>query len=132
LRQNRLYQADWLLRFYGFKLEEIPLTQEGNLIQELDPKTAWAQAHPEFFPLNLTTASYEELIRVPGIGPTSAKRFVELRQKSLITDPRELSHLGMVVKRTAPYLLLNGRLLSSRASDNRFGTAQLDLWKAYI
>ena len=128
LRQNRLYQADWLLRFYGFKIEEIPLTPEGNLIQEVDPKTAWAMSHPEWFPLELSTASYEELIRVPGIGPTSAKRIMEIRHKSVITGPREFTHLGMVVKRAAPYVLYNGRLLSSLLPETRRKPAQLDLW----
>jgi putative DNA modification/repair radical SAM protein len=130
LRQNRLYQADWLIRFYGFKLEEIPLTQEGNLIQEVDPKTAWARTHPEFFPLDLSTASYEELIRVPGIGTISAKRIVETRHNSVITDPREFSHLGIIVKRAAPYVLYNGRLLSSLLPETRHKSTQLDLWSA--
>lgn len=111
LRQNRLYQADWLLRFYGFKLDEIPFTAEGNLVQEADPKMAWAITHPEFFPLELATASYEQLIRVPGIGLTSAKRFVELRRTTVISDPRELIRLGMIIQRAAPYVLFNGRRL---------------------
>lgn len=128
LRQNRLYQADWLLRFYGFKLEEIPLTPEGNLIQEVDPKTAWAQAHPEWFPLELSTASYEELIRVPGIGPTSAKRIVETRHTSVITDPREFAHLGMVVKRAAPFILYRGRPFTPVKSQTSIRSAQLKLW----
>ncbi len=128
LRQNRLYQADWLLRFYGFKLEEIPLTQEGNLIQEIDPKTAWAQAHPEWFPLEMNTASYEELIRVPGIGPTSAKRIVEIRRTSVITDPKEFSHLGMVVKRASPFVLYRGRLLTTLQHESKRKPTQLALW----
>ncbi len=128
LRQNRLYQADWLLRFYGFKLEEIPLTQEGNLIQEVDPKTAWAQTHPEFFPLDLKTASYEDLIRVPGIGPISAKRIVETRHVSVITDPKEFSHLGMIVKRAAPFVLYRGRPLTLPSSKTSIRPAQLNLW----
>ena len=128
MRQNRLYQADWLLRFYGFKLEEIPLTPEGNLIQEVDPKTAWAQAHPEWFPLEMNTASYEELIRVPGIGPISAKRITELRRTSVITDPREFTHLGMVVKRAAPFVLYHGRPFTPVKSQISIRSAQLKLW----
>jgi putative DNA modification/repair radical SAM protein len=130
LRQNRLYQADWLLRFYGFKLEEIPLTSDGNLIQEVDPKTAWAMSHPEWFPLELSIASYEELLRVPGIGPTSAKRIVETRHRSVITDPREFTHLGMVLKRAAPYILYNGRPLTTMLPETKRKPSQLDLWSA--
>ena len=67
VRENRLYQADWLLRFYQFKVDEIVDDQSPNLDLEIDPKLAWALRHPEFFPVNIQTADYEAILRVPGI-----------------------------------------------------------------
>lgn len=68
VRENRLYQADWLLRFYQFKVDEIVDDQTPNLDLDIDPKLAWALRHPEFFPVNIQTADYEAILRVPGIG----------------------------------------------------------------
>jgi len=79
-REHRLYQADWLMRFYKFKPAEIPLDNNGFLIESDDPKTLWAEMHPEKYPINLNRASYWELLRVPGIGPESAKKIVNLRK----------------------------------------------------
>ncbi len=89
-REHRLYQVDFLLRRYGFRAEEIPLVN-GFLALDQDPKTAWAKAHPEFFPVNVNRASYEELLRVPGIGPTLAKRIIQARRERKL---RSLSGLG--------------------------------------
>jgi len=129
IREHRLYQADWLMRFYGFKMHELILDETGNLPLEQDPKQAWALAHQEFFPLEVNTAPYELLLRVPGIGPTSAKRIVTVRRSCSITDLRQLTRLGVVAKRAAWYLLLKGRLpVTVSPNKTRIRPAQLDLW----
>ena len=79
LREHRLYQAAYLLDSYGFKPEEVVYAPDGNLPLTLDPKAAWALAHPELFPLEVQRASADELVRVPGIGPLTARRIVEQR-----------------------------------------------------
>lgn len=80
LREHRLYQADWLLRFYGFSLAEIPVQEAGNLALEHDPKTAWALAHREAFPVDVNTAPREMLLRVPGLGVRSVDRLIASRK----------------------------------------------------
>ena len=96
-REHRLYQVDFLLRQYGFRAAEIPL-EGGFLPLDKDPKEAWARAHPEFFPVNVNKASYLELLRVPGIGPTTAKRILAARREGkiralepFITQPKRLA-----------------------------------------
>jgi predicted DNA-binding helix-hairpin-helix protein len=128
LRQRRLYQADWLMRFYGFSASELVFDARDGLPPGVDPKTAWALGHPEFFPLDIRTAPYERLLRVPGIGPVSARRLSELRRSSVILDPRDLARLGVLLKRAAPFLLLNGRAVTSSRVPARIESAQLDLW----
>jgi predicted DNA-binding helix-hairpin-helix protein len=114
------------MRFYGFSASELVFDDRGHLPMGLDPKMAWATGHPEFFPLELMKADYRKLLRVPGIGPISAKRIAELRRSAVITDPRQLTRLGVVMKRAAPYLLLHGRRLTP--APIRIKPAQLDLW----
>jgi predicted DNA-binding helix-hairpin-helix protein len=128
LRQHRLYQADWLMRFYGFSAAELVFDDRGLLPTEVDPKTAWATDHPEFFPIDALSAPYESLIRVPGIGPVSAGRLTELRGSSVITDPRQLSRLGIAIRRAAPFLLLRGRALALPRVPTRSEPSQLALW----
>ncbi len=108
-RQNRLYQADFLLRSYGFRLEELPFDRGGNLPAAEDPKLAWARTHPQCFPVEVNRASREELMRVPGIGPRSAARILEARRQARLTDLSHLRAVGVDVQRAAPFLLLNGR-----------------------
>lgn len=114
VREHRLYQADWLLRFYGFRLEELPFTDDGSLPQEVDPKMAWALRHPEHFPLEVNTAPYQALLRVPGIGPRSARRIVEVRRREPIRHLEALKALGVATTRAAPFLLLDGRYAAGR------------------
>lgn len=128
LRQNRLYQADYLLRFYDFSVSELVFNEQGRLPPDMDPKMAWAMKHPEFFPIEIQAAPYEMLVRVPGIGPISARRMVENRRSSVITNIKHLTRLGVVTKRAAPYLLLNGRLLTRLRPDISSKPAQLNLW----
>jgi len=134
LRQHRLYQADWLLRFYGFRASEVPFDDKGALPTELDPKAAWALVHPERFPLEVNQASHEELLRVPGIGPVSARRILALRAACTFRDLKELSRLGVAVRRARQFLLLDGRYLGDRALADRptavreLDPVQLSLW----
>jgi predicted DNA-binding helix-hairpin-helix protein len=107
-RQNRLYQSDYLLRFYGFTLQDLAFDDGGNLCSNMDPKMAWARRHPEFFPLEVNRASREELLRVPGIGPRSAARILCLRRRSKFRYLEDLRSIGAVASRAAPFLLFDG------------------------
>jgi putative DNA modification/repair radical SAM protein len=80
LREHRLYQADWLLRFYHFRAEELLDEQHRDFDTRVDPKCSWALAHPEFYPVEVNTADYETLLRIPGVGPVSAKRILSARR----------------------------------------------------
>ncbi len=108
LREHRLYQADWLLRFYGFSAEEILSDDAPNLDESFDPKSAWALRHPEFFPVEINRADYGTLLRVPGIGVTSAKRIITARRFSAIT-PEGMKKIGVVMKRAKYFITCSGR-----------------------
>ncbi len=109
LREHRLYQADWLLRFYGFRAEELFGPQQENFDLRLDPKCGWAITHPEFFPVEVNTADYEMLLRVPGIGVTSARRILRARRSGALRM-EELKKLGVVMKRAQYFLTASGRM----------------------
>ena len=123
LREHRLYQVDYLLRGYGFGTEEVVFEPSGNLPLEMDPKSAWALAHPEQFPVEVRTAGPEELMRVPGIGPVSARRIVGQRIGTTLRSLRDLRKLGVVTTRAAGFLTLGGRRLQSAR-----WTQQLGFW----
>ncbi|AKL98188.1 putative DNA modification/repair radical SAM protein [Endomicrobium proavitum] len=108
LREHRLYQADWLMRFYNFKADEILDDESPNFNPFLDPKCNWAVKHPEFFPVEINKASYEELLRVPGIGVKSALRVIAARKHSHL-DFAALKKLGVVLKRAQYFLVCKGR-----------------------
>jgi predicted DNA-binding helix-hairpin-helix protein len=108
LREHRLYQSDFLLRQYGFLLEDLVFGDSGGLSCECDPKLAWARAHPEFFPLEVNRASREQLLRVPGIGPKSAARVLLTRRQSKVRHIEDLRAAGIVVARAAAFILLDG------------------------
>ena len=108
LREHRLYQADWLLRFYGFSAEEILSEDAPHLDESFDPKTAWALRHPEFFPVEINRADYATLLRVPGIGVLSAKRIIAARRFSLITH-ESIKKIGVVLKRAKYFIICSGR-----------------------
>lgn len=109
IREHRLYQADFLLRDYGFSADELVFTKEGKLFLPVDPKLAWAMNHPEYFPVEINTADITRLLRVPGIGPKSARRIIELRRKEKIKDIETLKGLGVVIKRAKNFVLINGK-----------------------
>jgi len=104
-RENRLYQADWLMRFYGFSYDEILDKNNPWLDLEFDPKMAWALRHPEFFPIDLDCASYEEILRVPGVGVKSAKFIVHSRKFGKIRL-EHLKKMGVALKR-AKFFIAN-------------------------
>lgn len=124
LREHRLYQADWLLREYAFAPHEVVYGSDGNLPLSVDPKTAWALAHRERFPVEVRTASYEDLVRVPGIGPRSARRIVGERRGAVIRGLADLRQFGVVTTRAAGFLTLGGRRLQSVR-----WSQQLGLWR---
>jgi len=103
VRENRLYQADWLLRFYHFKVEEIVDDQHTNLDLEIDPKLAWALRHPEAFPVDINTADYEQLLRVPGLGTKSAWLIVNSRRFNRLTS-YDLKKMGVVMKKAKYFI----------------------------
>lgn len=107
IREHRLYQADWLMRIYDFEFSEIELAfnDENNIPLSKDPKLLIAKADPDRFPLEVNEASYEDLIHVPGVGPISARRIVNLRKNGVsIEDFHQLANMGVVLKRARPYL----------------------------
>ena len=103
VRENRLYQADWLLRFYQYKVEEIVDEQHPDLDLEIDPKLSWALRHPEFFPVDVNTADYETLLRVPGLGVKSAVTIVNSRRFGRLTS-FDLKRIGVVMKKAKYFI----------------------------
>lgn len=106
-REHRLYQADWLLRFYGFSAEEI-LGENENLAEDFDPKCGWALKHPEFFPVEINTAPAEKLVRVPGIGFKSAYKIVSARKYGNLSF-EDLNKMRIVMKRAINFITCNGK-----------------------
>lgn len=110
LREHRLYQADWLLRYYHFAADEILSEQTPDFNPWLDPKCNWAVHHMEQFPLEVTLADYEQLLRVPGIGPKSARRIVACRRSAPLSFA-DLKKMGVVLKRAQYFILCRGQSL---------------------
>jgi predicted DNA-binding helix-hairpin-helix protein len=109
VREHRLYQVDFLLRKYGFTWEELVFDQAGALPLDRDPKAAWAQTHPERFPIEINTASRAELLRVPGVGPHSVGRIMAARRQGRIRSVDALGAFGVPSRAAASYLLLDGK-----------------------
>ena len=110
LREHRLYQADWLLRFYGFQADELLSESRPNFNEQLDPKCDWAIRHLGQFPVEVQNASYDMLLRIPGIGPKSARRIVETRRYAKL-DFDILKKIGVVLKRAHYFITCNGRMM---------------------
>lgn len=109
LREHRLYQADWLLRFYHFRAEELLDEQHSDFDQRVDPKCSWALAHPEFFPVEVNTADYETLLRIPGVGVVSARRILSARRAGRLHID-DLKKFGVVMKRAQYFLTACGKM----------------------
>lgn len=109
LREHRLYQADWLLRFYGFRAEELLDDRHPDFDPRVDPKCSWALNHPEFFPVEVNTADYETLLRIPGVGIVSAKRILSARRTGRLHID-DLKRLGVVMKRAQYFLTACGKM----------------------
>ena len=109
LREHRLYQADWLLRFYGFRAQELLDEEHPDFNPYLDPKAHWALGHLEQFPVDILSADMETLLRVPGIGPVSAQRIVSARRNTYIRF-EDLQKLGVVMKRAQFFITCGGRM----------------------
>jgi len=129
LREFRLYQADFLIRGYGFTPDELPFGKNGNLPEDKDPKLCWALSHPEKFPVEINKADYWELLRVPGIGKISAKKIIKKRREGRITNLDDLKATGCIVKRARNFVTLNGKFYPSREKEERDINYQLFLWK---
>jgi predicted DNA-binding helix-hairpin-helix protein len=123
LREHRLYQASHLLSSYGFASDEVVYQPDGNLPLSLDPKSAWALNHPELFPVEVQSASREELVKVPGIGPATARRLVEERNVVSLRGLSDLRKLGVITNRAGGFLTLRGRRLQTTR-----WTEQLGFW----
>lgn len=127
LREHRLYQADWLLRFYGFEASEILTDDHPDFNPLLDPKCNWALLHPDYFPVEVMRADYEQLVRVPGIGPTSAGRILAARRHCNLRF-EDLKKLGVVTKRAQYFLTCGGK----SADGLRFSAETLVQQLSYI
>lgn len=103
VRENRLYQADWLMRFYHFTADEIIDDTNPNLDLEVDPKLSWALRHPEMFPVDVNTAEYRQIVRVPGIGIKSAKLIIASRKFGKL-DRYQLKKIGVIIKRAQYFI----------------------------
>lgn len=117
LRENRLYQADWLLRYYGFKAEELLDESHPNFNNLLDPKCEWALRHLECFPIDVNTADFYTLLRVPGIGVISAKRIIRAR-RNFNLNFEQLKGLGIVLKRAIYFITCSGKYFNHASNLN--------------
>ena len=134
LREHRLYQADWLLRFYGFQADELLSEPQPNFNELLDPKCDWALHHLEHFPVEVETASYATLLRVPGIGPKSASRITYARRYGRLNF-ESLKKMGVILKRAHYFITCGGRQMYRTPVEETYITRQLiqvdakDSWK---
>lgn len=124
LREHRLYQADWLLRFYGFQAEELLSESRPNFNVLLDPKCDWALRHLELFPVEINRADYGTLLRVPGLGVKSARRIVAAR-RSAVLGFADLKKLGVVLKRAVYFITCSGKTMYPIRLDEDYITSQL-------
>lgn len=124
LREHRLYQADWLLRFYGFEAGELLTEERPNFNVYLDPKCEWALRHLEYFPVEVNKATYQMLLRVPGIGVKSARRIMRAR-KSTALNFDSLKRIGVVLKRAHYFITCNGKMMYQTKIDEDYITRRI-------
>ena len=128
LREHRLYQADWLLRYYGFQARELLSEERPNFNIFLDPKCDWAVRHLEYFPVEVGWASYRTLLRVPGIGVKSAQRILRARKIGKLDFPA-LKKMGVVLKRAQYFITCNGKMMHPVRMEENYITNQLTYTK---
>jgi len=128
MREHRLYQSDWLMRFYGFSAAELTTPESPDLSLTEDPKTTWAKSHPEFFPIDVNAAPREALLRVPGIGYRNVERILSIRKyHQLLLD--DLKKLHVRIKNALPYLITADHLPQQQPADGESQLiTQLDLF----
>lgn len=119
LREHRLYQADWLLRFYDFKVEELLSADRPNFNMAIDPKADWAVRHLEQFPVEINRADYHTLLRIPGLGVKSARRIIAARRFGNLTFA-DLKKIGVVLKRALYFITCNGRMMYPTKLDEEY------------
>lgn len=124
LREHRLYQADWLLRYYGFQAKELLSESKPNFNVLLDPKCDWAVSHLEHFPVEVNTADYYTLLRVPGMGVRSVRRIIAARKNAALDFP-DLKKMGVVLKRAIYFITCSGRMMYPVKMDQDVITAHL-------
>lgn len=124
LREHRLYQADWLLRYYGFEAKELLSPERPNFNVYLDPKCEWALRHLEYFPVEINRAPYEMLLRIPGVGVKSARRILRAR-RSCKLDFDSLKRIGVVLKRAHYFITCNGKMMYRTKIDENYITRQI-------
>ncbi|MDO4343188.1 MAG: putative DNA modification/repair radical SAM protein [Eubacteriales bacterium] len=124
LREHRLYQADWLLRFYGFQADELLSAERPNFNELLDPKCDWALRHLELFPVEINRASYDMILRIPGVGPKSALRIIQARQHGAL-DFSHLKRMGVVLKRAHYFITCKGKMMYKIPIEEQYITRQL-------
>ena len=117
IREHRLYQADWLIRFYGFKADELLKNSNDNFDLNYDPKTQWALNNLNYFPIDVNKASYEMLLRIPGVGVTSAKKILKIRRVHKLTFD-DLKKLRIVLKRSKYFITCSGKYYGQVAFDD--------------
>ncbi len=114
MREHRLYQASFLLRDYGFELEDLPFTSDENLPLHTDPKLAWAQMNLIHAPIEVNLADKQQLIKIPGVGTKGADAILSARRNQKLRDLSALKKLGVIAERAAPYILLDGKRMASQ------------------
>lgn len=124
LREHRLYQADFLLRFYGFKTEELLSESRPNFNVLLDPKCNWALGHLDLFPVEINRADYNTLLRIPGIGVKSARRIILARRSSNL-DFKDLKKIGVVLKRALYFITCNGKMMYNTKIEENYITRNI-------
>jgi len=124
LREHRLYQADWLLRFYGFQAAELLSEEKPNFNMYLDPKCEWAIRHLEYFPVEINRAPYDLLLRIPGVGVKSARRIVRARRSEKLTF-EHLKRIGVVLKRAHYFITCSGKMMYRTQIDEDYITRRI-------
>lgn len=124
LREHRLYQADWLLRFYGFQADELLSEERPNFNEQLDPKCDWALRHLDLFPVEVQSAPYDMILRIPGIGPRSAGRIMKARRYGRL-DFDTLKKMGVVLKRAHYFITCQGKMMYHIPIEEQYITRQL-------